>query len=71
MLYLAHIWDTSVALPSSLDLVRVVCEFIYVFFTYFLGMTLHRDIDFAIDVEPGTKPISIPPYRIALVVLKE
>ncbi|XP_069155760.1 uncharacterized protein [Solanum lycopersicum] len=22
-----------------------------------------RDIDFAIDLEPGTKPISIPPYR--------
>ena len=30
-----------------------------------------RDINFAIDLEPGTKPISIPPYRMALAELKE
>ena len=30
-----------------------------------------RDIDFCIDLEPGTRPISIPPYRMAPVELKE
>ena len=30
-----------------------------------------RDINFAIDLESGTKPISIPLYRIAPAELKE
>ena len=29
------------------------------------------EIDFSIDLEPGTKPISIPPYRMAPAELKE
>ncbi|WMV32638.1 hypothetical protein MTR67_026023 [Solanum verrucosum] len=28
------------------------------------GMPPDRDIDFCIDLEPGTRPISIPPYRM-------
>ena len=28
-------------------------------------------INFAIDLEPGTKPICIPPYRMAPTELKE
>ncbi|XP_015165067.1 uncharacterized protein [Solanum tuberosum] len=35
------------------------------------GVPPDRDIDFAIDLEPGTKPISIPPYRMAPAELKE
>ncbi|XP_049378158.1 uncharacterized protein LOC125842924 [Solanum stenotomum] len=37
------------------------------------GRDLHpdRDIDFAIDLESGTKPISIPPYHMAPAQLKE
>ena len=30
-----------------------------------------RDIDFGIDLEPGTRPISIPPYRMAHTELRE
>lgn len=30
-----------------------------------------RDIDFTIDLEPGTKPISIPPYIMTSAELKE
>ena len=33
--------------------------------------TPERDIDFAIDLEPGTRPISIPPYRMAPAELRE
>ena len=35
------------------------------------GMPPDRDIDFCIDLEPGTRPISIPPYRMAPVELRE
>ena len=35
------------------------------------GLPPDRDIDFCIDVEPGTRPISIPPYRMAPAELKE
>ncbi|XP_070022833.1 uncharacterized protein [Nicotiana sylvestris] len=37
----------------------------------FRGMPPDRDIDFGIDLLPGTQPISIPPYRIAPPELKE
>ena len=30
-----------------------------------------RDIDLCIDLEPGTRPISIPPYRMDLMELRE
>ena len=35
------------------------------------GMPPDRDIDFCIDLEPGTHPISIPPYRMAPAELRE
>ncbi|KAA0041507.1 putative polyprotein [Cucumis melo var. makuwa] len=35
------------------------------------GLPLHREIEFAIELEPGTVPISIAPYKMALVELKE
>ncbi|XP_070036946.1 uncharacterized protein [Nicotiana tomentosiformis] len=36
-----------------------------------LGIPLDREIDFVIDVMPGTQPISILPYRMAPTELKE
>ena len=35
------------------------------------GMPPDRDIDFCIDLEPGSRPISIPPYRMAPAELRE
>ncbi|XP_070043115.1 uncharacterized protein [Nicotiana tomentosiformis] len=35
------------------------------------GMPPDRDIDFGIDMVPGTQPISIPPYLMAPTELKE
>ena len=35
------------------------------------GMPPDRDIDFCINLEPGTRPISIPPYRMAPAELRE
>ncbi|MUG03794.1 hypothetical protein ECC01_22865 [Bacillus tequilensis] len=70
MSYLAFIRDTSVE-PPSMDSVPVVQEFLDVFPSDLPGVPPDRDIDFAIDLEPGTKPISIPPYRMAPAELKE
>ena len=67
---LAFIRDTSVE-PPSMDSVPVVQEFSDVFPSDLPGVPPDRDIDFAIDLEPGTKPISIPPYRMAPAELKE
>ncbi|XP_070036104.1 uncharacterized protein [Nicotiana tomentosiformis] len=54
-----------------MDSVPVVCEFPDVFPVDLLGMPPDRDIDFCIDLAPGTQPISIPPYRMAPPELKE
>ena len=70
MSYLAFIRDTSVE-PPPMDSVPVVQEFLDVFPSDLPGVPPDRDIDFAIDLEPGTKPISIPPYRMAPAELKE
>ena len=35
------------------------------------GIPPEWEIDFSIDLLPGTKPISTPPYRMALAELKE
>ena len=51
--------------------VPVVCEFHDVFLEELPGLPPEREIEFCIDVVPGTDPISIPPYRMALVELKE
>ncbi|XP_069154406.1 uncharacterized protein [Solanum lycopersicum] len=68
--YLAHIRDTSIETPM-LESNPVVSEFSEVFPTDLPGLPPDRDIDFCIDVEPGTRPISIPPYRMAPAELKE
>ena len=70
MSYLAFIRDTSIE-PPPMDSVPVVQEFPDVFPSNLPGVPPDRDIDFAIDLEPGTKPISIPPYRMAQAELKE
>ncbi|XP_059277919.1 uncharacterized protein LOC132032160 [Lycium ferocissimum] len=68
--YLAHIHDTS-ADTSSLDSVPVVREFADVFPADLPGMPPDRDIDFGIDLDLRTRPISITPYRMAPAELRE
>ncbi|XP_070002208.1 uncharacterized protein [Nicotiana sylvestris] len=68
--YLAYVRDSS-AEVLSMDYVPVVREFPKVFPANLSGMPPDRDIDFCIDLAPGTQPISIPPYRKALPELKE
>jgi len=68
--YLAYIRDPSADVPS-MDSVPVVREFSEVFPADLPVMPPDRDIDFCIDLAPGTQPISIPPYRMAPPELKE
>jgi hypothetical protein len=49
----------------------VVCEYPDVFPDKLLGMPPDRDIEFAIELQPGTVPISKRPYRMPPVELAE
>ncbi|XP_070034517.1 uncharacterized protein [Nicotiana tomentosiformis] len=62
--------NASSRTPAS-DSVHVVQEFSDVFPSDLPGIPPERDIDFYIDLAPGTQPISIPPYRMAPKELKE
>ncbi|XP_070020217.1 uncharacterized protein [Nicotiana sylvestris] len=55
----------------SLESVPVVNEFPDVFPDELPEIPSDSEIDFGIDVMPGTQPISIPPYRMAPLELKE
>ncbi|XP_070040612.1 uncharacterized protein [Nicotiana tomentosiformis] len=68
--YLVYIRDSSTEVPSK-DSISVVCDFPEVFPADLSRMPPDRDIDFYIDLASGTKPISIPPYRMAPPELKE
>ena len=61
--YLDYVRDVSIE-PQSVDSVPVVREFSDVFPTDLPGLPSERDIDIAIYLEPGTKPIFIPSYRM-------
>ena len=61
---LAYVLDTKMNVPD-LEEILVVKDFPDVFPEELLGLPLDREIEFGIDVPPGTQPISIPPYRMA------
>ena len=55
----------------DLDLPRVVYEYANVIQDELPGLPPHRDIDFGIELHPGTLPISMTPHRIEPVELQE
>ena len=65
-------WLASLTLEDErkdLGLPRVVCDYKDVFPDELLGLPLHRDMDFVIELHPGTSPISMTPHRMTLVEL--
>ena len=56
---------------QDLDLPRVVCEYVDVFPDELPGLPPHRDVDFGIELHPGTTTISMTPHRMAPVELQE
>ncbi|KAJ8771140.1 hypothetical protein K2173_023465 [Erythroxylum novogranatense] len=68
--FLAHIVDADVH-EGKLEDFPIVREFPDVFPDELPGLPPVREIEFAIDLIPGTAPISIPPYRMAPAELRE
>ena len=68
--YLAYVIDTVKARPSVSD-IPTISDFLDVFSKELPGLPPQREIEFAIDVVPGTTPASITPYRMAPLELKE
>ncbi|KAM2333980.1 hypothetical protein ACFXTH_011592 [Malus domestica] len=62
--YLAHVVLNDV-IPSSVTEVGVVRHYPDVFPDDLLGLPPDRDVEFSIDLLPGTDPISLTPYRMA------
>ncbi|KAA3472322.1 DNA/RNA polymerases superfamily protein [Gossypium australe] len=68
--FLAFI-DALVIRELSVKNVRIVKEFLNIFFEELLGLPLDQKVEFGIEMLPGTTLVSIAPYRIALKELVE
>ena len=68
--YLAYVVETGKE-GTILDEIPVVREFQDVFPDDIAGLPPEREVEFTIDLIPGTEPISIPPYRMAPAELRE
>ena len=62
--FLAHVVDTMQSSPNIED-IMIVRKFIDVFPEEFPGIVPDREIEFTIELVPGTSPISIYPYHMA------
>ena len=68
--YLTYVVET-VKEGTMVDEISVVREFPYVFPDDIAGLPPEREVEFTIDLIPGTEPISLPPYRMAPAELRE
>ena len=68
--YLAYVVETEKE-GTLVDEIPVVREFLDVFPDDIAGLPPDREVEFTIDLIPGTEPISIPPYRMAPAELRE
>ncbi len=68
--YLAYVIDTE-ASEVKLEDIPMVREFPDVFPKELLGLPPDREVEFSIDLLPGTGPISKAPYRMAPTELRE
>ena len=68
--YLAFVVDRRQE-GTRLKDIPIVKEFPYVFPDDISGLPPDREVEFTIDLIPGTEPISIPPYRMAPAELRE
>ena len=68
--YLAHVVLTEETTTSVED-VGVVRHFLDVFPEDLPGLPPDREVEFTIDLLPGTNPISLTPYRMAPAELRE
>ncbi|XP_077221970.1 uncharacterized protein LOC143855791 [Tasmannia lanceolata] len=69
--FLAYVKKEDDGVGLSAADISVVSEFLDVFPEDLTELPPHREIDFTIDLEPGTLPIFKAPYRMAPAELKE
>jgi len=68
--HIVRVRDADAEIPT-LQSIPIVKEYADVFPDELPGIPPEREIDFSIDLHPGTQPISVPPYRMAPAELKE
>ncbi|KAL5801392.1 hypothetical protein ACOSQ3_033024 [Xanthoceras sorbifolium] len=68
--YLAQVVDSRKVI-AEIQNIPTVCDFADVFPEELPGLPPQREVEFVIDVVPGTSPVSIAPYRMAPAELKE
>ncbi|XP_016667459.1 uncharacterized protein [Gossypium hirsutum] len=68
--YLAYVINSD-SVGSQCSQIRIVCEFPDVFSEELSRLLPDQEVEFVIEVYPGTDPVSIPPYRMSLTELKE
>ncbi|KAL8123967.1 hypothetical protein AgCh_011826 [Apium graveolens] len=68
--YLAYVRDTNKGNPKIED-IPVVYKFLDVFPDELPGLPPDREIEFTIDLTPGTEPISKAPYRMVHIEMRE
>ncbi|XP_012487954.1 uncharacterized protein LOC105801167 [Gossypium raimondii] len=68
--YLAYVLNAN-SKELRLDEIRAVCDFLNVFLEEFFGLPLDREVEFGVELYPGTAPVLVVPYRMALKELKE
>ncbi|VFQ79103.1 unnamed protein product [Cuscuta campestris] len=69
-MFLCHVQDMRKELPRQQD-IRTVCDFPDVFPEDLPGLPPPREVEFSINLIPGTESISATPYRIAPAEMKE
>ncbi|XP_074315423.1 uncharacterized protein LOC141651618 [Silene latifolia] len=69
-MFICHIRDSRSEEPTATE-IPVVDEFVDVFPDEIPGLPPKRDIDFNVELKPGTRPISMAPYRMAPKELEE
>ena len=68
--YLAYVVKTGKE-GTLVDEIPVAREFLDVFSDDIAALPPEREVEFTIDLIPGTEPLSIPPYRMAPAELRE
>ena len=68
--YLVNVKDPTLVEPR-LEEIPVVRNFLEVFPQELPGLPPEREVEFVIELAPGTEPISKAPYRMSLSELKE
>ncbi|XP_073285469.1 uncharacterized protein, partial [Primulina huaijiensis] len=69
--FLATVIDVNTEMTMKLGEIEVVRDFPDVFTNDVPGLPPDREVEFVIDVVPGTAPISKAPYRMAPTEMKE